>query len=393
MKILLTILLSLFLVGGFSQSLPNWQPVQNAPMNYYLWYGQKDSVYMFSPKDTFNARYPSMVMRSDGTMWKTLGGSASWTSLGGGGANDSSSNFYLKDTLYAHYDTLFWMKGTNTYYTRIDTFSANPTLYGASFGKYVAGNTPIWKGLTAREAILDAITQCNHPNYVSPNATISASPSFGQYEYGTNLGTITLSSGFSQNNGGTLSSTTYTANGTPLGGNTFTISSLTTTNTAFVNKAYGQGACINNNCGQLDCTGRINAGSVNSGTSNYTTGYRRYYGWILDTTGITTGGQDLAIRSVIDITQFNTSAVFGSSISPISTGNPPSGSAYYIFGYVSSSPTMSDIVINGTPLGINAFNVNVRSNFTNSQGATVSIRIYYNKNKQFGSFSVYTTSN
>ena len=404
MKILLTILLSLLLIGGFSQQIPNGNPITNAPNSWVSYGYTRDSGKIFIVRDTFNARYPTVVMRPDGILWKTLGNGAYWYMVGSSAIdtlhslvthtalNDSLLR-YLKDTVFCHYDTVFWERGGSTYYIRVDTFSSNPTLYGANFGKYVAGNTPNWKGLSSREAIIDAITQCNHPNYISPTVTINSSTSFGSYEYGTNLGSITLSNTFVPNNGGSDTANVYYQNSSALGGNTTTISSLTSTQYFYVNSAYQQGACIANNCGTIDCYGRINAGNVNSGTSSYSVGYRRYYGWISDTTGITTGGQDAAIRAVIDSTQFSVSASFGSSLSPINTGNPPSGSAYYIFGYVSTSPTMSDIVINGTPLGINAFNVNTRSTFTNSQGVTLPIRVYYNKNKQYGSFSVYTTSN
>ena len=45
-------------------------------------------------------------------------------------------------------------------------------------------------------------TKCNHPSYVTPTASITASPANGSYERGTNLGTITLTAGVSIGNGG-----------------------------------------------------------------------------------------------------------------------------------------------------------------------------------------------
>lgn len=51
-----------------------------------------------------------------------------------------------------------------------DTFSSNPTLVlpaGKSFGKYVNGDTPSWIGLTAVQAILDAIIAYINPSWNS----------------------------------------------------------------------------------------------------------------------------------------------------------------------------------------------------------------------------------
>jgi hypothetical protein len=132
MKYILTILLNLFLVGGFSQPLPNWQPVQNAPMNYYLWYGQKDSVYMYSIKDTFNARYPSVVMRSDGVLWKTLGNGAYWYPVGSGAIdtlNTLVTHTALNDTLLG--------------YVKIQTQNPTATLTGGFAQEVVASGAAL----------------------------------------------------------------------------------------------------------------------------------------------------------------------------------------------------------------------------------------------------------
>lgn len=274
----------------------------------------------------------------------------------------------------------------------IDTFKISPTLNSTTFGKYSSGQTPAWKGYTAVQAILDAITNCVNPTYYSPTANIGSSPSFGSYEYGTNVGTVTLSSSYNQNNGGGQTGTTYYVNGSAIGSNTFTISSLSSQQSAYVNKQYSQGSCKPNSCGDTICTGRIAAGSVNSGTGYYSVGYRRYYGWLTDTTGITTGGQNSAILALVDNSVFSTSAAFGTSGSPISTGSPTGGSAFYVFGYLSSSPTMASITQNGFP-SLSSYNTATISSFTNSQGATISIRIYYNKNVQTSSSTIYTTSN
>ena len=83
MKILLTILLSLFLIEGFSQPYPQGNPTTNAPQSWVSYGYTRDSAHLFIARDTFNSRYPAIVMRTDGTMWKTLGAGGFWYAIGG----------------------------------------------------------------------------------------------------------------------------------------------------------------------------------------------------------------------------------------------------------------------------------------------------------------------
>src|SRR5690606_7378270 len=120
------------------------------------------------------------------------------------------------------------------------------------------------------------------PKYTPPSAGISGSPAPGNFEFGRNLGTITLSSTFTQNDAGALISTTYSRNGTPLGANTDVISNLTAPVTYTVTKTYAQGPVKNNNMGDADPSGQVPAGSVTS-TITYTPVASRYYGFVSST--------------------------------------------------------------------------------------------------------------
>jgi len=215
-------------------------------------------------------------------------------------------------------------------------------------------------------------TKCNHPSYVTPTASITASPANGSYERGTNLGTITLSSttGTAINNGGAFTTTTYYQNGSPLGSNTTTISSLTSTQSFYVNKAYTQGACIANNCGTIDCTGRINAGSANSSSINFTAFDKRYWGY--STSSPPSNSEVLAVAG-------------GSTDNTVSKGKGAfvitvTGTNKYVFyTYPASYGDLSSITISGLE-SIGAFTKTV-GNVTNAQGFAVSYNIYTSNNQ------------
>lgn len=274
------------------------------------------------------------------------------------------------DSIWNTHDTLYWRKSGITHYNIIDTFDTNPTVFGTTIGKYGAGSTPNWKGMSARQAIIDAITQCIHPTYYTPTASITASPSFGAYEYGYNLGTVTLSSSYTQNDGGSNTATTYYMNGSALGGNTTTISNLTSTQSFYVNKSYGQGAVKNDNCGNADATGQIGAGSVNSGTSSYTTYFKRYYGFVNSTSP--------SNSDILALSQDNN----GSTAALTLSNATPSGSQYLVYF---TKGTVSSVTVNGIP-ATGAFTITTYS-VTNAQGATTTYSYVYSNNAQTSTLS------
>ena len=213
-------------------------------------------------------------------------------------------------------------------------------------------------------------TKCVPPTYTAPTAGISASPSNGSYERGTNLGTVTLSAGGSINDGGAFTTNTFYQNGSPLGGNTTTISSLTTTQSFYVNRAYSQGACKTNNCGVIDCTGRINAGSVNSGTISFVPFDKRYWGFV--------NSQSPSNSNILALTQDNNGATGAITL----TNQTPSGSQYFVYF---TKGSVSSITVNGFP-ATSAFTITTYT-VTNAQGFSSSYTYVYSNNLQTGTIS------
>ena len=132
---------------------------------------------------------------------------------------------------------------------------------GTMVGVLGNGDTIKATGKTLDEVMQMIAIKAVAPTYVAPTVSVNGSPAPGNYERGTNLGTITLSRTFTQNDAGAVGADTYAkyvTNWNNLGSNTDAISSLTEPIYYRVTTAYAQGACKNNNVGQQDCTGRIN---------------------------------------------------------------------------------------------------------------------------------------
>lgn len=241
---------------------------------------------------------------------------------------------------------------------------------GPALGPYNNGDT-----IKVKDKPFDSLpyilaTKCNHPTYTSPTASISASPAFGTYEYGYNLGTVTLSGSYTQNDGGSVTSTTYYKDGSSLGGNTFSVSSLTTSIDCYVTKAYAQGACKNDNCGQQDCTGRITSGSVNSSHSGYSTYFKRYWGFVSSTSPTNS--------TILALSQDNNGSTAGLTLSNVT----PSGSQYLAYF---TKGTVTSVTVNGIP-ATGAFTITTYS-VTNAQGATTTYSYVYSNNAQTSTLS------
>jgi len=120
-----------------------------------------------------------------------------------------------------------------------------------------------------------------NPTYVTPVSYIQSSPNvFNSYEVGTSVG-VNISQFYTQNNGGNpTSQVIYKNTNTVSTGSTFT-ETLTVPNgtTAYSGKVfYAQGACLNDNLGQQNCTGRIPSGSTTSPEQIIMGLYRKYGG-------------------------------------------------------------------------------------------------------------------
>lgn len=248
------------------------------------------------------------------------------------------------------------------------TFTADVTLNGPAgirVGKYTNGQTIPVAGLTMQEFLELISIDVVHPNYVAPTASISGSPSPGTYEIGTAL-SITLTSGFTQNNGGSLNTTTYRKNGVSLGSGVSTdnITSLTTTVNYDVQKTYAQGACINNNIGVSDCVGRIEAGTATSTSIGYVSSPKFFTFRSSASTP-----NNATILAAAGGTSFLSNSHTGTYTITASGANYPG------FAYRSSQGTVSIIKdVNNFDV-TSSFNTGTLS-FTNAQGYVETFRYY-----------------
>ncbi|MBS1579072.1 MAG: hypothetical protein JST29_05480 [Bacteroidetes bacterium] len=226
---------------------------------------------------------------------------------------------------------------------------------------------------TSIETILNAmLTKVIHPNYNMPTVVISTNVPFGTYEIGTALGTISLSSTFTQNDAGSLTATTYYNNGTALGGNSFLINSLTSTVTVSVNKAYNTGACKLNNLNNTDCYGQITAGNI-SAANNYYIGYSYYIGTCAAPTPT-----DAEIKAAV--------VAFGSSKNKSNVNVSVSGNQYIFYAYPSTQGNLTRVynTLGDFTLDTNGWLLTTRAGFNNAVGYNVPLNVYVLQSPQSG---------
>ena len=262
-------------------------------------------------------------------------------------------------------------------------FNKNIIMNGTSsnrLGNYVNGDTIPVAGLSLDSAFKIIAQRAVPPTYIQPTTTISSSPSNGSYEIGSAL-SLTFSSTFTQNDAGSLISTTYYKNNTSaLAGNTDAIASLTSPTQYKVTKTYNQGACKTNNLGQIDCTGRINAGSISSSNITFTPFPKRYWGY---SSSGTPNSSDVITASGGG-SEFTTSKdkyVFSIVVTGINQ--------YIYYAYPSYFGPLTSIVISGLE-SIGAFNQTTVS-VTNAQGYTQNYYVYTSQN-QFNNTTITFTS-
>jgi hypothetical protein len=247
---------------------------------------------------------------------------------------------------------------TNTFPTNIVNNTAVP------IGSVPIGGTLASTGLTPYEVIKAIFTQTIHPTYNIPTATISGVSTPGNYEVGQLL-TITLTSTFTQNDGGALTGTTYKQGASTV---TSPVSlTLTTSTSLTVQKTYATGVCKNNNLGVLDCqVGSGNApnpapvvgGTATSPAIVYNPVWKRYWGRCVGTTP--TNSEILA--AVGGSTDFVASKVF---LSGTITNIPASGSNHVFVCTLATLGHITSLVQNGFP-SFSAY-TEVTVNVTNTQ--------------------------
>ena len=240
---------------------------------------------------------------------------------------------------------------------------------GKSLGKYLNGDTVRATGMTLDDFLSDISTEAIHPMYSKPTVSLSASPSAGDYEMGSNL-SLLLTPTFVQNDAGSILSTSYNniTTNTSLGGNSTTIASLTSPQTFGVTVQYGKGAPKNNNLNVSDSVGLINAGSV-AASITFNPRYKRYWGV----------GDNSNITDLILLAQTNASELADNKTKSTFSISIPSGSNKFVYyAYPSSYGALNSLSVGGFE-SISAFTL-ISRNIVNAQGLTISYNIYVSNN-------------
>ncbi len=119
-----------------------------------------------------------------------------------------------------------------------------------------------------------------HPTYINPTAGISSSQSTGGLEIGQTIN-IPLTATYNQNDGGSQTGLSIKKNGTQISTTSpYTDSGVVISATAAsyqTSFTFAQGAIKNNILGIPDATGRIAAGTANSGTLSFQGFYKIFY--------------------------------------------------------------------------------------------------------------------
>lgn len=240
-------------------------------------------------------------------------------------------------------------------------------LGSGSVGGVTTGTT-FTAGATLESVLRAILIQAIHPTYAAPTAVENTDTPTLNQEVGS-LISATLSYIFTQNNAGAQTGVTLFKNGTQIStAMPYMDASVTLGDSAPVayqaSIAYAQGACINNNLGTPDCTGRIIAGAVNTNTITYN-GYRKVF-W----------GVPVAPPASSSDVRGNLSS---SALNPANgtqfTIHIPAGSLNVAFAYPA---TLEDVA---SVLYVEASNQQVKGNFTSTiisvQGANSYTAINY----------------
>jgi hypothetical protein len=284
--------------------------------------------------------YPGNVIRVDNTLYMRNSSATAWIKVGGQGGSTFENDIIMNA-------------------------DANNRL-----GYWVNGDTIPVAGKSLDEAFQVITQKAVHPTYYPPSVTISSSPSSGTYEIGYNLGTITFSKTFSQNDAGSENSTTYKRGGTSLPSNTDTCSFLSSSRSYTVTVGYGIGACKNNNLGEIDCYGRIEAGDVTSSQITFTPMAKRYWGYVTSY-GSPSSANILAATGG------------GSGLSTSKAGtftiNVSGSNRYLYYAYPTSYGTLTSLLVGGFET-LPAFSPPFTVSVTNAQGYTQNYYVYMNVN-------------
>lgn len=138
------------------------------------------------------------------------------------------------------------------------------------------------EGTGFEDILRDMLIKLVHPTYVAPTTSLTSTVSTSTpREVGAQI-SPQLNSVFTQNNGGDVLTKALKKNGTTIA----TVLPFTDTNATIPDEglayqasiAYGQGPVLNNNLGDADTVGRINAGTILSNIITYTAQRKSFFG-------------------------------------------------------------------------------------------------------------------
>lgn len=245
---------------------------------------------------------------------------------------------------------------------------------GNRLGYWTNGDTIPVAGKTLDEAFTIITQKAVHPTYTKPTQTMTGTPTATTYEIGYNLGTITFSTTYIQNDGGARNSNIFKrivgSSYTTLPGNTDTCSALITARSYKSYFGYDSGLCKNNNLGQLDCTGHILAGNDSSSAITYTPIPAVYWGYLNANTSPTSAQvrAKLGGDSLLTTTKNRTYAV------TVSGSNK-----YPYIAYPKNMNILTSILMGGFET-LPAFSPAYEVDVTNSKGYTQVYYVYVNRN-------------
>ena len=311
---------------------------------------------------SLNATVTGSNLTSVGTITTGVwSGTAVAVEKGGTGLTAAGTNGQILTS--TNTGTLTWTTATAAKFTNDVTIRLSGS---NSLGKYANGATIPTAGKTLDEFLYDLVTQSIAPTYTAPTVSISSNKS-ASYEIGTDISTVTLSSSFTQNNGGAATLTTYLKGGVSLGAGVSTNNHgvLSTSVSYSVTVTYGAGTTVlNNNLGTPDATGQIQAGSASSSSLTISPFANKYWG--------TSSSNSITDANLRAGTNENSGKAKSSFTVPIS------GTQYIFYAYPASLGVLSSISIEGFG-SLEAFTLTTRD-VLNASGYTQSYNIYISNN-------------
>lgn len=216
------------------------------------------------------------------------------------------------------------------------TLERDVPVIGTDVGAVPNGFTFL-EGLTFTEFVELVSTKIIPPVYNGPGLNLNGSPAPGAYEMGEILN-ITFTESLNIGNAGPVNARSLKKNGNPLSSvmpHTDPGVQMTGTPVTYVHQvSYDEGPCLINNMGQVDCSGRIPAGSATSNTLSYVGQRKAFYG-----TPASTPSSSAAVRALSSA--FAASENGGVSASGVPNGSPtpnfiitiPVGATRVVFAY------------------------------------------------------------